>query len=302
MNRVMRKILFGLSSFVTDLLYRRPYFDAESSQRNKLENEILHLDLVITECCSLKCRDCSNLMQYYKHPENISSDEVISDLKKLTDCVRIRELNVLGGEPFVNQKTLCDVLCFLARECADRVDVINIITNGTIVPGEACINAMKEDNRIRVTLSNYGPLSTRQDELTRSLSDNGIGYQIIDDSFYWLDFGRPVYYSESPEFMNRQYRNCYNRKNCNTLYRGGFYVCPRQAHGIRLGLIPDDRDEYVDLNDSGFKGSEELRRAVISVVRRREHISACGYCINGKYIHVPRAVQEDRSRSLDADI
>lgn len=26
------------------------------------------IDFIVTERCSLRCRDCSNLMQYYKNP------------------------------------------------------------------------------------------------------------------------------------------------------------------------------------------------------------------------------------------
>ena len=149
MNRVVKKVLFVFSSFLTDLLNRRPYFDKEASRRGNAEDELLHLDLVITECCSLNCRDCSNLMQYYDHPCNLSSDEVINDLRKITGSLKIGELNILGGEPFVNQKVLSAVLAFLTEEKADRVDSINIITNGTIVPGEECINAMKNNPKTR---------------------------------------------------------------------------------------------------------------------------------------------------------
>ncbi len=302
MNRVVKKVLFVFSSFLTDLLNRRPYFDKEASRRGNAEDELLHLDLVITECCSLNCRDCSNLMQYYDHPCNLSSDEVINDLRRITGSLKIGELNILGGEPFVNQKVLSAVLAFLTEEKADRVDSINIITNGTIVPGEECINAMKNNPKTHVTLSNYGTLSSHQGELIEVLSCNGIGYSLIDEAFYWLDFGRPVEYAESLEFKKRQYRNCYNRKHCNTLYRGGFYVCPRQAHAIRLGLIPDNKDEYVNLYNPAYRDRDDLRRAVIDVVRSKQYITACNYCINGKYIHVPRGVQEKRLHSSDTDV
>ena len=294
MKGFIKKLVFNITSGTADMLYRRPYNDPEAKIRSKSENEILHLDLVITECCSLKCRDCSNLMQYYKTPENISSNEVIADLNKLLDCMRVRELKVIGGEPFVNQGTLSAVLDHLSGEAGNNVDTINIITNGTIIPNDACYEAMSRNPKVMVSFSNYGNLSSRQKELMDSLKQRGIHYSIIDDSFYWLDFGRPIEYNESDDFVSRQFKYCYNRKNCNTLYRGGLYMCPRQAHGIRLGFVPCSEDEYVNLFNPLYTNSDELRRDILKLIRRTEQISTCRYCINGKYIHIPRAVQMDK--------
>src|SRR3990167_5487253 len=63
------------------------------------------VDLMITEKCSMKCRDCSNLMQYYEHPEN-------ADLQVMYDMIdglaaqmdEIYEFRVIGGEPFMHKE------------------------------------------------------------------------------------------------------------------------------------------------------------------------------------------------------
>lgn len=278
-----------------DILYRRPYSDPEAKERLRSENKLLHLDLVITECCSLKCRNCSNLMQYYSSPCNLTSEDVINDIGTLLECISIGELKIIGGEPFVNQGVLTDVLQYLSENYTQKVDTINIITNGTIIPNEDCISTLAGIPRVIVTFSNYGNLSSHQEEFIKLCKQKGIRYSIIDDSFYWLDFGRPDKYDEPQEFVYRQYNNCYNRKNCNALYRGCLYVCPRQAHGIHLGMLPDINDEYVDLHASSYGNTDELRHSVIELVRRKTPISSCSYCIIGKYVHIPRAVQQRRS-------
>ena len=287
-----KKILFALSSSIEDIMFKRPYFDRESKKRKHDPDKLLHLDLVITECCSLKCRDCSNLMQYYKHPENIATESIINDLDTLLGSVHIGELKILGGEPFVNQKGLCEVLRFLSEKHSSSVDTISIITNGTIIPDGECLNTIKDNPKTQVVFSNYGSLSTHQDEFIRLCDDNKIRYNVIDESFYWFDFGRPIEYDESDAYVYRQYKQCYNRKYCNTLYRGGLYACPRQAHGIRLGLIPDSKDEYVDLYDPSFQNADDLKRAVFRFSNRKAALTACRYCIVSKYIHVRRAVQD----------
>lgn len=288
----IKRLVFNLSYGLADILYRRPYRDPEGKTRLKTEDSLLHLDLVITECCTRKCRDCSNLMQYYQCPEHLSSDDVIRDLDKLLDCLRVDELKILGGEPFANQTVLSDVLRYLSGKAGERVGKINIITNGTVIPSDDCMEAMKTNFKALVTFSNYGDVSSRQDEFIALCKENGINYILLDSSFYWLDFGRPVEYEESEDFVKRQYKYCFNRKNCNTLYRGGFYVCARQAHGIHLGLLPDVKSDYVDLKDPKYSDSDALRRDILGIVRRKQPVSACRYCINGKYIHVPKAVQK----------
>lgn len=291
-KKIIKKLIFNLSSGLSDMLFLRPYRDTEKKKRMTSENELLHLDLVITESCSRKCRDCSNLMQYYHSPEHFSSEDVIRDLGKILEVFRVCELKIIGGEPFVNQNTLTDVLEYLSGQLSDRVDTVNVITNGTVIPSEKCLNTIKNNSKIIITFSNYGKTSGAQDEFIRLCDENGISYSVIDESFYWLDFGFPKKYEESQEYLDRQYKNCHNRKFCNTLYRGGYYSCPRQAHGMHLGLIPAQKDEYVNLYDQTYKNKNELRRAILSIVRRKQPISACNYCIVGKYIHVPRAIQK----------
>ena len=48
-----------------------------NSQKKYLDTSLLFIrsvDLILTEKCSLKCKDCSNLMQYYEKPINIQSN------------------------------------------------------------------------------------------------------------------------------------------------------------------------------------------------------------------------------------
>ena len=47
-------------------------------RRRKFKDSLISLDVVITECCTLRCRNCANLMQYYHNPENTDADETIA--------------------------------------------------------------------------------------------------------------------------------------------------------------------------------------------------------------------------------
>ena len=72
---------------------------------SKLKDDVLHLksiDAVVTEGCSLKCIDCSNLMQYYVKPKSSELDLLIHSTEKILKSVdKVLEWRVLGGEPFI---------------------------------------------------------------------------------------------------------------------------------------------------------------------------------------------------------
>ena len=66
---------------------------------------ISNIDVVITERCSLKCRSCANLMQYYTRPENSDHDLLFKSVDKLMKCIdSLYEFRILGGDPFMNKK------------------------------------------------------------------------------------------------------------------------------------------------------------------------------------------------------
>ena len=61
---------------------------------------IRSVDLIVTERCSLRCRDCSNLMQYYRHPADCGTAELLASIDELcayVDGVHEVRLNVDAG-------------------------------------------------------------------------------------------------------------------------------------------------------------------------------------------------------------
>ena len=89
---------------------------------------IKSLDVQITERCSLKCTNCSNLMQYYERPVNEDNEIMFSALDRFIDCIdKIYEFRVLGGDPFMN-KEMYKVINKLVTY--QKVEKVIIYTNG----------------------------------------------------------------------------------------------------------------------------------------------------------------------------
>ena len=78
-----------------------------NSQNKYLDPNLLFIrsvDLILTEKCTLKCKDCANLMQYYEKPVNIERNELFDDLDDLVAVAdEVNEVRIIGGEPLVNK-------------------------------------------------------------------------------------------------------------------------------------------------------------------------------------------------------
>lgn len=247
------------------------------------------LDLVITECCTLKCRHCSNLMQYYKKPVNSEATTVLKSFQNLLDIVGfIGSVRILGGEPFVNQPLLIDILKMYKNE--SKIGKFVVVTNGTIIPNKECLIAMQQNNKVEVVFSNYGNDSLQLPESIRLLKSKKIHHVIIQDNDEWLDYGRLKHYEHTVDEFQQLYRECSSRRYCNTLFKGSFYLCPRAAHGINLGAIPQNQADGVNLLDDAFD-IETNKKKLMKLMQQDEYIKACEFCNWKGSESVPKAIQ-----------
>jgi len=102
---------------------------------------IKSLDVQITERCSLRCKNCSNLMQYYEKPVNSDLEQLFLAMDRFMSCVnKIYEFRVLGGDPFMN-KDLHKVIEKLKEY--NQVEKVIIYTNGKIIPKGPNLDCLK---------------------------------------------------------------------------------------------------------------------------------------------------------------
>ena len=105
---------------------------AHRDKKNSLKVD--SVDLMLTEKCSLKCKDCSNLMQFYAKPIDEDYDLVIASIDILMEAVDfVQEIRLLGGEPLMYKKVDLVIKHLLKYK---NFGQIKINTNGTIVPKE----------------------------------------------------------------------------------------------------------------------------------------------------------------------
>lgn len=245
-----------------------------------------YLELVITTKCSLKCKDCANLMYMYKKPYDIDSNTIINSIKKLFKVVnKIEKLRILGGEPFCNQ----NLKKYLELLPIDKINNIWIVTNGTIVPKDNELYKIIREKNIKVEISDYGKLSFQKEKLIEKLESENINYVIKIFNSYWLDYGKLVDYKSNSKELNKQFKRC--NMDCKSLLNGCIYYCPREAHGIDLNIIKPNKGEYIDLINND---SKECKKALKKLLFRTKSIEACKYCKyqTDKCIKIKPAIQK----------
>lgn len=240
---------------------------------------IIHLGFCVSEKCSLKCRDCSFLMQYYKSPQNIDLEYYKNALDRFIDTIDfISEFRIYGGEPFLNPKMYRLIEWY--QDC-DKINNLSIYTNGTIIPDQHTLECMKH-SKVKVHISDYEHNIDKVNKLVEVLKVEDIAY-FIRKYDTWQQAGNLEYKNHSIEELEKIYSRCF-ATNCYSFLKGKFYACPRAAHAVNLGAMEEIADDMVDFNNES-KTKEELQAELRDLMHKRKYIQACKYC-NGLDNHV----------------
>lgn len=226
------------------------------------------VDIVITEKCSMRCKDCSNLMQYYVKPINYEATELIASLESFFSHIdQVNEFRVIGGEPFMN-KHISDTIEWLNKE--DKVGRVIIYTNGTILPKGKTLECLK-NNKVMMMITDYDELSKNHDRLVNTLEQHNIGYH-TDKAQNWTDCSSIKEHKRSKESQKDVFKNCC-AKSLFTIMDGKFYRCPFSAHVDKLRATPVYEDDYINL-----LSSEELGGKIRDFIINKDYLNSCNFC------------------------
>ncbi len=162
------------------------------------------VDVIITERCSLRCRDCSNLMRYYKNPADCDTKEIMQIIDRFCTIVDVvNEFRVIGGEPFMNKEAHLVIKRLIDEP---KVKKVVIYTNGTIIPRDEQIEVLK-NKKVLFIITDYGALSRNLNALTQKLSINDIVY-FVQKVGRWTDCSKIGKHNRSIEQQREIFRNC----------------------------------------------------------------------------------------------
>ena len=244
------------------------------------------VDIVVTEKCSLKCKDCSNLMQFFENPINYREE----DLKEAVDLLSefaddIHEVRVIGGEPLMNKEWHKVVENLTSKPNIQRVV---IYTNGMIKPKPNQVESLKNEKVIFMITDytgifgedapnkkteNLAKFKNKVDQLEQLCKEEGIDYRRHPPE-NWTDCGRIENFNRTAEENKEVFRSCCC-KNLITLSEGEMHRCPFSAQITRLNVINEPSD-YVVLSEG--TPTDQMKKDLRSLLFEKDYIEACNYC------------------------
>jgi organic radical activating enzyme len=223
------------------------------------------VDLVITEKCTLKCKDCANLMQFYEEPKTYETDFILKGVEELISKVDfINEIRVIGGEPFLN-KDIYTILMQLSK--IEKIHNIVIYTNGMIPPKKDEMSKISK-NKIVFSVTDYGALGRNLNKTIEILNEFNFPYRLHPPE-HWTDSGRILDNKLSDADTKENFAKCCG-KNLYTLIGSKLYRCPFVANADQFNGIPHNINNFVMTNES----KEILKKYAYGL----NSIDACSFC------------------------
>ncbi len=229
------------------------------------------LNFVVTEKCSLSCKDCRALVPYVKNPKEAPLEEVIEEIDIVLEAVdEVVDMEPIGGEPFL-YPYLAEVLEHMAK--SPKVNNVVVSTNGTIIPKEKLTNVLK-NRKIFVEISDYGHID-KMAALVKFFEQNQIAFEVETDQT-WFDVGGLDNRGRTHEELKEEYRNCYCQYLVKYIWEKKIWVCPRAPRLSSLNII-EELNDYESLEATN---AEETRKRIIRCYNAT-YAEACNYCNQG---------------------
>ena len=277
------------------------YFYQDSKEKNRIIKSIKksikifndkngyfeYLEIPITTKCNLRCINCSNLIPCYKEQKDLDVNIIKQSINEFLKCINnIVYIRILGGEPFLC-KNLYEITKTLLK--SKKIQRIEIVTNGIIIPKEKKLINLLRNNRITISISQYPFVnSNKQIDFFKS---NNIKYR-LDKMTYWLYYGNTSKRNKTKKQLKKQYCKCHSI--CKSLINGQIHLCPRSSHGTDLGIIKSNENDYINILDN--KLSIKEKKENLHKLLQKKYIKACDYCdfATKKCKKIPVAEQEKK--------
>lgn len=251
--------------------------DNYKDQNGKSHIFIKRFELDVTSKCSLRCKKCGAMMQYFHHPVDIPFRQVIDDYNRMLELIEwTDDVLIMGGEPFI-QKELDKILKAIKENplTEKKVGMVKIVTNGTIVPRQEVLDQLM-DTDISVMISNYGEYSRQMNALITCFQENRIKYDVLDYSS-WGNVQQLVDREEalSEEELLERRKRCWKRHHA--VSEGKFYLCAFSNFSQKLSAVPFDENNYVDIYEN-----DACEKIIDFLSPDRPLPKACSWC-NGNF-------------------
>ncbi len=235
--------------------------------------------VLINENCNLTCEHCSAFVPQNQNPATFTVDSIYQSVKNYCDSFDfVYRACIMGGEPFLH-RSLTRILEKLAT--IKNLLFIDIATNGTVVPGNATLDAVKRAGMC-VEVSDYGIASRKMEQLFSACSDRGI-LTYHQKYAYWGSLGQIKNYHRTDAHLHSHFMHCIQQPGTtNHIIGGVLYRCLTSGMASRLSLYPKAKSDQVNLLDENLDATDLIKN-VKDMTFRTHPLEACQHCSNGQF-------------------
>ncbi len=256
------------------------------------------IDLTITTACTLNCRDCIQQIPFIKNKRHLAIHDIIESIDNTFRYIDYcEEFHVVGGEPLLHPQ-LSEVLEYLGTHYRTNIDTIVIVTNGTILPKEDLLDALKRWN-VRVEISDYRKSSAKSvtqkvDEIEAVLKQHCITY-LLRPMTEWNDYCGDCNDGTVPssDALTATFDICPCAGQTLSIHGQKAYICSRSSVAEAFGLTEKNSGNAISLCADTINTKEKLLEFSIKITERG-YIPYCINCHSEKPIYeriVPAAKQ-----------
>ena len=235
-------------------------------------NEVIipNIAFKVTTKCTLKCKNCIDLVPYLNQ-KDVPVEDVLDDIKMILDNVsKIYFVHLVTGEtllyPYLDQ-----VLKRLVE--SDKVKEIGITTNGTVLPFNKNAIQYLQNPKVEVGVSDYGDIKGIS-RIVDFCERNKIKVTVVEQQ-KWMDAGKyPKNRDKSNEELKYEFEHCYLVQDCPKLIAGSrLYACGKTEKFVELGEYKGTHDYSILSSFSGI----EIKRKIYEMYFCN-YLESCDMC------------------------
>lgn len=259
--------------------------------------DLPYLQIVVTTKCTLKCRDCHDLMPQIPNNRHYEGniENILKDLNIILNSVdSISSIRIIGGEPLLF-KDLPKLFHFIKKQ--HKIKSFDIISNATIPFNYDLIRELKNCHKVRVFIDDYTKYTNKAtiqklNEITNTLKQNKIKCFVLNSGGQsWFDTGKIYKRHRVKKDIVNNFITCgmycvsyIGSQSGNE--NGGIFICPKASSMSKIFGLEKFNGDYIDLGSPTLK--QDFRNFYI-----KDFFECCDYChdMNKPKKMIPAGIQ-----------
>lgn len=260
-----------------------------------------HNNVLVTTICNLNCEHCLNFTPYNKHPRHFTIDEIKESLDiYFTHIDRVGLFQLSGGEPLLYPH-LTEILKYIVDKYEDKIGILNLVTNGTVVPDDSFLEFCVANN-IFIYLDDYTAqvpqIKNKFSQTERMFEEIGVEYCKLQVPEFFISFPpKRANLHLNDAQLKQKFKKCYI--GVQNVRDGKLCSCTYHAFAVNAGLIPDAPENWFDMKTMTNSILDKKKLVEFRLrFNKKGYVDWCRYCNGHISINPMRAPAAQQAKGI----